>query len=88
MTTRQFRFVVAQTAGMMGCLIVLTLLEAFSLELFFVLSLISLLVVTELTAPFQITPTWRRRLIWVILLGLSGFAYIVIRRIQSILANS
>lgn len=88
MTTRQFRFVVAQTAGMMGSLIVLTLLKSFSLELFFVLSLISLLVVTELTAPFQITPTWRRRLIWVILIGLSGFAYIVIRRIQTILANS
>lgn len=73
---------------MMGSLIVLTLLKSFSLELFFVLSLISLLVVTELTAPFQITPTWRRRLIWVILIGLSGFAYIVIRRIQTILANS
>jgi len=88
MTTRSFRFVAAQTAGMMAALIVLTLLSAFSLELFFVLSLISLLVVTELTAPFQITPTWRRRLLWVILVGLSGFAYIVIRRIQTILANS
>jgi hypothetical protein len=88
MTTHSFRFVAAQTAGMMAALIVLTLLSAFSLELFFVLSLISLLVVTELTAPFQITPTWRRRLLWVILVGLSGFAYIVIRRIQTILANS
>lgn len=88
MTTHSFRFVAAQTAGMMAALIVLTLLSAFSLELFFVLSLISLLVVTELTAPFQITPTWRRRLLWVTLVGLSGFAYIVIRRIQTILANS
>jgi len=88
MTTHSFRFVAAQTAGMMAALIVLTLLSAFSLELFFVLSLISLLVVTELTAPFQIMPTWRRRLLWVILVGLSGFAYIVIRRIQTILANS
>lgn len=88
MSTRSFRFVVAQTAGMLGSLIVLTLLGAFSLELFFVLSLISLLVVTELTAPFRITPTWRRRLLWVILVGLAGFAYIVIRRIQTILENS
>lgn len=88
MSTRSFRFVVAQTAGMLGSLIVLTLLGAFSLELFFVVSLISLLVVTELTAPFRITPTWRRRLLWVILVGLAGFAYIVIRRIQTILENS
>ena len=88
MGTRSFRFVVAQMAGMLGSLLMLTLLGAFSYELFFVLSLISLLVVTELTAPFQITPTWRRRLLWVILIGLSGFAYIVIRRIQTILENS
>ncbi|WP_226929217.1 hypothetical protein [Halorubrum halophilum] len=88
MGTRSFRFVVAQMAGMLASLIMLTLLGAFSYELFFVLSLISLLVVTELTAPFQITPTWRRRLLWVILVGLSGFAYIVIRRIQMILENS
>lgn len=88
MSTRSFRFVVAQTAGMLGSLIGLTLLGAFSLELFFVISLISLLVVTELTAPFRITPTWRRRLLWVILVGLAGFSYIVIRRIQTILENS
>lgn len=88
MGRRSFRFVVAQMAGMLGSLIMLTLLGAFSYELFFVLSLISLLVVTELTAPFRITPAWRRRLLWVILVGLSGFAYIVIRRIQTILENS
>lgn len=88
MGTRSFRFVVAQMAGMLASLIMLTLLGAFSYELFFVLSLISLLVVTELTAPFRITPAWRRRLLWVILVGLSGFAYIVIRRIQTILENS
>lgn len=88
MSTRSFRFVIAQTAGMLASLILLTLLRAFSLELFFVLSLISLLVVTELTAPFQLTPTWRRRLLWIILIGLGGFGYIVIRRILTILENS
>ena len=88
MSTRSFRFVIAQTAGMLASLILLTLLGAFSLELFFVLSLISLLVVTELTAPFQLTPTWRRRLLWIILIGLGGFGYIVIRRILTILEKS
>jgi hypothetical protein len=51
----------------------------------FVVSLIGLLVVTELTAPFAITPAWRRRLLWVIGVGLLGFGYIVIRRILEIL---
>jgi hypothetical protein len=72
---------------MLASLIGLTFLESFSLELFFVLSLISLLVVTELTAPFRITPSWRQRLLWVIVAGLGGFAFIVIRRIQAILEN-
>jgi hypothetical protein len=53
----------------------------------FVVSLIGLLVVTELTAPFTITPAWRRRLLWIIGVGLLGFGYIVIRRILEILPS-
>jgi hypothetical protein len=41
--------------------------------------------VTELTAPFNVTPVWRRRLRWLILLGLVGFAVVVVRRILEIL---
>lgn len=63
----------------------LTLLDALTYELFFVVSLIGFLVVTELTAPFAITPRWRRRLNYVIALGLVVFAYVVIRRILEIL---
>jgi hypothetical protein len=63
----------------------LTLLNALELELFFVVSLIGLLVVVELTAPFNVTPRWRRRLLPIIVLGLAGFSYIVIRRILEIL---
>lgn len=70
---------------MLATMLLLALLGAFSLELFFVVSLIGFLVVTELTAPFAVQPRWRRRLKWFILLGLVGFAYIVIRRILSIL---
>ncbi|WP_248897149.1 hypothetical protein [Haloplanus halobius] len=87
-TPRRLRFVYAQTGLMVASVLVLVLLGAFSLELFFVLSLISALVVTELTAPFSTTPAWRRRLRWVLLLGLLGFGYIVARRIATILANS
>lgn len=82
---RRARFIRANVAWLSGSLLVLVLLDAFSYELFFVLALIGFLVVTELTAPFSITPTWRRRLRWLILLGLLGFAYIVIKRILAIL---
>ena len=79
------RFVYALVAWMVSVILLLTTLDALELELFFVLSLIGLLVVVELTAPFNVTPRWRRRLLPVILLGLAGFSYIVIRRIIEIL---
>lgn len=87
-TRRRLEFVYAQTAIMVASVFVLVVLGAFSLELFFVLSLIGLLITTELTAPFTVTPEWRRRLRWVIVLGLLGFGYIVARRIHTILSNS
>lgn len=82
---RRARFVRANVAWLSATLLVLVLLEAFSFELFFVVSLIGFLVVTELTAPFSITPAWRKRLRWLILPGLLVFAYIVVKRILAIL---
>ncbi len=84
-TTRRLQFVHAQIAWMLSVILVLSLLGSLSLELFFVLSLIGLLIVVELTAPFRITPRWRKRLWMVIGLGLVGFGVIVIRRILEIL---
>ena len=84
-TQRRQRFIHGQTAWMLGALIVLALLDALTLELFFVISLIGFLIVIELTAPFNVTPEWRSRLKWLILLGLVGFAYLVIKRILAIL---
>jgi len=82
---RRARFVRANVAWLSATLLVLVLLEAFSFELFFVVSLIGFLVVTELTAPFSITPAWRKRLRWLILAGLLVFAYVVVKRILAIL---
>lgn len=70
---------------MLAVVLALVLLDALSLELFFVCSLIVVLVATELTAPFETTPRWRRRIRWVILVGLAVFGYIVVRRILRIL---
>lgn len=84
-TARRDRFVRATLAWFLAAALVLVLLDSLSYELFFVVSLIGLLVVTELTAPFNVTPTWRSRLKWLIGLGLVGFAYVVIQRILAIL---
>jgi len=72
-------------AWAVGTILALSILGALSLELFFVVSLIGFLVVVELTAPFAVTPAWRRRLRWVIGIGLLVFGYIVVRRILAIL---
>lgn len=84
-THRRMRFLRWQLVWMLGTVLALVVLGAFTYELYFVLSLIGLLVVTELTAPIAVTPTWRRRLRWVILVGLVGFGGIVVRRILEIL---
>ncbi|WP_255170864.1 hypothetical protein [Natrononativus amylolyticus] len=79
------RFVHGQLAWMLATVLLLSLLGSLSYELFFVLSLIGFLVVTELTAPVAVAPAWRRRLTWIIALGLVGFGYVVVRRILEIL---
>ncbi|MBO4247115.1 hypothetical protein IL252_04690 [Halomicrobium sp. IBSBa] len=84
-TPRRQRFVVGQVAWMSATVLALALLGSLSLELFFVVSLIGFLVVIELTAPFSVTPRWRARLKWLVLLGLLAFGYVVVRRILAIL---
>lgn len=84
-TAQRRRFIHANVAWMLGVVLVLALLEALTLELFFVCSLIGFLVVVELTAPFAVTPRWRARLKWLIALGLLVFAYVVVKRILAIL---
>lgn len=84
-TDRRLRFIHGVVGWMLTAIVCLALLNALTLELVFVISLIGLLVVIELTAPFNITPRWRRRLVPIILLGLSIFGYIVVQRILEIL---
>lgn len=79
------QFVRAQIACMVAAVLALALLDAVSYELFFVLSLIGFLIVTELTAPLNLTPKWRGRLKWFIIIGLIIFAVVVVRRILAIL---
>ncbi|WP_049923595.1 hypothetical protein [Halopiger djelfimassiliensis] len=84
-TRRRVRFIHGQFAWMVATILVLTALESLSYDLFFVLSFIGFLLLMELTAPINVTPQWRRRLRWVLGIGVVGFACIVIRRILEIL---
>lgn len=84
-TPRRMRFVHSQLAWMVATVLVLSLLGSLSYEFFFVLSLLGLLVITELTAPVNVTPEWRVRLRWLTLLGLVGFAALILRRIMRLL---
>jgi hypothetical protein len=84
-TRRRHRFVVGNLAWQLTAALVLVALGALSLELFFVVALIGFLVITELTAPFHVTPAWRRRLRWLIAGGLVVFGWIVVKRILAIL---
>ncbi|WP_222920201.1 hypothetical protein [Natrinema sp. SYSU A 869] len=80
-TPRRMRFIRGQLAWMVATVLLLSVLGSLSAELFFVCSLIGLLVVTELTAPVSVTPTWRSRLTWLTLLGLVGFTALVVHRL-------
>lgn len=84
-TTRRMRFVHGQIAWMVAMILGLVLLASFSYELFFLLSVLGLLVVTGLTLPATVMPRWRVRLQWLIRIALVGVAIIVIRRILEIL---
>lgn len=84
-TTLRMRFVHGQLAWMVGTILALALLSAFSYELFFLLSVLGLLVVTGLTLPAAVTPRWRVRLQWLVRLALVGVAVVVVRRIVEIL---
>jgi hypothetical protein len=84
-TVRRQRFVRATVAWMLAAALLLSVLDSLTYELFFVVSLIGFLVVTELTAPFSVTPQWRSRLKWLIAIGLLLFGYVVVQRILAIL---
>jgi hypothetical protein len=66
---------------MLASVLALSLLDAFSLDAFFVCSLLTLLVATELTDPLASTPKWRTRVRWVILLGLVVFGYVITQQL-------
>jgi hypothetical protein len=84
-TARRERFINGQLAWMVATILVLVALGGFSYELFFLLSVLGLLIVTGLRMPIAVTPRWRVRLKWLLLVALIGVGIIVVRRIIVIL---
>jgi len=80
---REQRAVFAQAAWMLSALILLSVIGRLSLELYFVLSLVGLLVVSGSTASasLRLRPKERLRLIAVV--GLLVFGYIVGSRLAA-----
>lgn len=76
---RRMRFVRAQVAWMLVTVILLALLSVLTLEHFVIGSVVGLLVVTELTSSPTVTSAWRRRVKWLVRVGLLLVVYLVVR---------
>ena len=62
------------------------LVERFDLEIFFVLTLIGLLVIVELTRQHYVQPRYQRYLVYLVGAGIVIFGAIVIQKVMEILA--
>lgn len=85
MGQKQLRFVYLLSVWMFIILFFLIIGKNLNIEIFFVLNLIGFLVLVELTTPFHFKPAWKNRLKWVVLAGVIGFSYIVIKKVQTII---
>lgn len=85
MGQKQYRFVYLLTVWMFIVLFFQIIGKNLDIEIFFVLNLIGFLVLVELTTPFHFKPEWKNRLKWVVLVGVTGFSYIVITKVLAIL---
>lgn len=79
-TRRRRQFVHRQFAALAAVLVTLALLGDPSYATLVALGYVALLVVVQVTAPVDVTPPWRRRLRWLLALGLLAFAVVALRQ--------
>ena len=84
---RQYRFVSGVLAWTLASLFVLVATGWLTYELFFVISLIGVLIVVEFTSPIHVRPRWRNRVRWVVLVGIAGFLVVLARRTVAVLPS-
>lgn len=66
---------------MLGVALLLSVLGTLDYYLFFLASLVGLLVFVTATEPVTVTPQWRRRLRWLAYAGLAAFGVVVLQRL-------
>jgi hypothetical protein len=86
MLSPRLRFLYLLVGWLVVSLVVLSAFGSLNFDLVYVSSLVGFLVVTELTAPLNRIQQWRSGLGVVAAAGFLGFAYLVVSRVQSILA--
>lgn len=86
-TTRRQRFVNGQIAWMLASILGLAVIGTLTFELFVLLSFIGFMLLTLLTAPVNLTPRWRARLKWPIIVGFVAFAYFVLRNALTVIST-
>ncbi|QCS41945.1 hypothetical protein [Natrinema versiforme] len=85
-TRRRFRIVRWQIAVMGATALSLAVLDSLFYGLFFGVSLLGLVVVTELSMSRLVALPWRSRLRRLAALGLLGYAVVVVLRLTDILS--
>lgn len=83
-TTRRQRFANGQIAWMLASVLGLAVIGALRFELFIIISLVGFMLLTVATAPVNLTPRWRARLKWPILVGFLVFVYLVVQEIRAV----
>ncbi|WP_049930565.1 hypothetical protein [Halosimplex carlsbadense] len=86
-TPRQYRFLRAQLYATLLGVAGLASVGALTLEHAFLVGFLALVATATLTAPVHVTPPWRRRLRWPLLLGSAVFLALVgARTLEKLLA--
>jgi hypothetical protein len=85
-TPRRHRYVRLQVVWLLGVLLALVALEAFSYGAFVLLAVLGLLVGNELLTPVSVDPRWRPRLRWLTAVGLVVAGAVVVVRTAQLLA--
>ena len=83
--TETQRFVYSLLALTFGTIMILVLMNVYTLEIFLVLLIIEFLVLVELTKPSVINAAWRRNIVVFIVLCVIVFAIILYQRTATIL---
>ncbi|MCO8246690.1 MULTISPECIES: hypothetical protein [unclassified Haladaptatus] len=71
------QFIYGQLGLMLIAAACLSILGVLTVETFFLVSLVGLLMLLELTSPAHVRPRWQLRLRWILLAGLVAFGYVV-----------